>query len=66
MIQTGYEFLAGVPSDLVIKRLSAAGGNEGGSGKLQSPESSAALAVNTFGWFIERPELLPEFSMLAF
>jgi hypothetical protein len=29
------------------------------SGKLGSPESSAALAVNAFGWFIDRPELLP-------
>jgi hypothetical protein len=32
------------------------------SRKLASPESSAALSVNTFGWFIERPEVLPPFS----
>lgn len=66
MIQTDYEFLPGVPSALVTKRLDAAGGNEVSSGKLSSPESSAALAVNTFGWFIERPELLPVFPMLGF
>lgn len=34
-------------------------GNEVRSGKLASLESFAALAVNTFGWFIERPERLP-------
>jgi hypothetical protein len=43
----------------VLDRLSKAGGNEVESGKLASAESSAALAVNTFGWFIEQPSLLP-------
>jgi hypothetical protein len=43
----------------VIDRLAKAGGREMASGKLQSPESSAALAVNCFGWFIEQPERLP-------
>lgn len=55
------EFLPGVPVEHVLGRLSGAGGNELESGKLASPESSAALAVNTFGWFIERPEMLPPF-----
>ncbi len=64
MTQAHYAFLPGVPSSLVVERLNAAGGNEVSSGKLASPESSAALAVNTFGWFIERPELLPAFPML--
>lgn len=54
-------YLEGVPIDHVRSRLSAAGGNEEASGKLASPESSAALAVNAFGWFIPRPELLPAF-----
>ena len=54
-------FLPGVPVDHVVGRLSKAGGQEITSGKLQSPESSAALAVNTFGWFVERPESLPPF-----
>ena len=52
-------FLSGVPVDHVMARLRAAGGDEIDSGKLASPESSAALAVNCFGWFIERPELFP-------
>lgn len=53
-------FLPGVNVDHVIQRLRAAGGKEIESGKLSSPESSAALAVNIFGWFIERPQLLPQ------
>lgn len=52
-------FLPGVPEEHVLVRLNAAGGNEVASGKLASPESSAALAINTFGWFIKRPELSP-------
>jgi len=52
-------FLPGVPVEHVLARLASAGGNEVESGKLASPESSAALAVNCFGWFIPRPEMLP-------
>ncbi len=51
-------FLPGVPVAHILKRLDAAGGNEAGSGKLDSPESSAALAINAFGWFVGRPERL--------
>jgi len=58
-------FLPGVPADHVLRRLEAAGGDEVGSGKLASPESSASLAVNAFGWFVERPELLPPLPGLA-
>lgn len=58
-------FLAGVPQDLVHSALAKAGGNEIESGKLDSPESSAALAVNAFGWFLERPTELPPFPPLA-
>lgn len=57
-------FLPGVPEDLVRAALNKAGGNEIESGKLGSPESSAALAVNGFGWFIDRPEILPPFPLL--
>jgi hypothetical protein len=46
-------FLPGISVDHMLKRLAKAGGNEVASGKFASPESSAALAVNTFGWFIE-------------
>lgn len=65
MTETDNAFLPGVPSEIVLRRLDAAGGNEVKSGKLFSLESSAALAVNTFGWFIERPALLPAFPMLG-
>lgn len=58
-------FLPGVPENLVRAALKKAGGNEIESGKLDSPESSAALAVNAFGWFIERPADLPPFPCLA-
>lgn len=54
-------FLPGVPVSHILDRLAKAGGNEVESGKLASPESSSALAVNTFGWFVERPECLPPF-----
>lgn len=54
-------FLPGVPVEHVQRRLAKAGGSEIRSGKFLSPESSAALAVNTFGWFVERPEMLPPF-----
>lgn len=55
------DFLPGVPASYVSARLEAAGGNEIRSGKLASPESSAALAVNCFGWFHDRPAQLPSF-----
>lgn len=54
-------FLPGVPADLVGPSLDRAGGNGLASGKFASSESSAALAANGFGWFIERPSLLPAF-----
>ncbi len=53
------QFLPGVPVSHVLRRLADAGGKEIESNKFSSPESSAALAVNCFGWFIERPEQLP-------
>jgi hypothetical protein len=52
-------FLPGVPVAHVCARLAAAGGDEIDSGKFAHPKSSAALAVNAFGWFIERPMDLP-------
>lgn len=53
------DFLPGVPVDHVLRRLGEAAGDELASGKFASPESSAALAVNCFGWFIPRPDRLP-------
>lgn len=60
------EFLPGVDAAHVTERLRLAGGKEIESGKLLSPESSAALAVNTFGWFVSRPHMLPAFPGLTF
>jgi hypothetical protein len=65
MIVRGPQFLPGVPEDLVRAALALAGGNEIESGKLDSLESSAALAVNAFGWFLERPNDLPAFPSLS-
>jgi len=53
------DFLPGVPAEAVLAALSRSPGNELSSGKFDSPESSAALAVNAFGWFLERPSALP-------
>lgn len=52
-------FLPGVPEAAVLASLKRSPGNELASGKFDSPESSAALAVNAFGWFLDRPDLLP-------
>jgi hypothetical protein len=53
-------FLPGVPAEAVLAALSRAPGSELASGKFDSPESSAALVANAFGWFLERPRsMLP-------
>lgn len=53
------DFLPGVPAEAVLAALSRSPGNELASGKFASPESSAALAVNAFGWFLDRTGTLP-------
>ena len=52
-------FLPGVPGPKIEALLNKARGNEIATGKFDSPRSSAALAANTFGYFLERPEELP-------
>ncbi len=52
-------FLPGVPGLMVEEMYIAAPGNEIESGKFDHPESSARLAANAFGYFLERPEVLP-------
>lgn len=52
-------FLPGVPAESVLAALRRAPGSELASGKFDSPESSAALVANAFGWFLGRPKLLP-------
>ena len=49
-----------LPKDKILSAFQRSPGNELRSGKFASPESSAALAANTFGYFIERPRDLPE------
>lgn len=53
------QFLPGVSAAAVLSALSRAPGNELATGKFDNPESSAALAVNAFGWFLDRPGSLP-------
>lgn len=52
------DFLPGVPADAVLAALMRSPGNEVASGKFDSPKSSAALAANAFGWFLDRTRLL--------
>ena len=52
-------FLPGVPGAEIESILNAAPGNEIATGKFDSPESSAALAVNAFGFFLHRELDLP-------
>ena len=52
-------FLPGVPGAEIEEILKKAPGREIDTGKFDSPESSAALAVNTFGFFVQRPHDLP-------
>ena len=52
-------FLPGVPGPQIEAIFNAAPGNEIATGKFDSPESSAALAANAFGFFLNRPSALP-------
>lgn len=52
-------FLPGVPRKQIEDIYNAAPGKEIVSGKFDSPESSAALAANTFGFFLNQPGDLP-------
>ena len=56
---TASAFMPGVPEAFVRSRLERAAGDEIGSGRFWSPVSSAAQAANAFGWFVERPAMLP-------
>ena len=55
----GGRFLPGVPGRRIEEIFNAAPGNEIASGKIDSPESSAALVANAFGFFLCRPADLP-------
>jgi hypothetical protein len=58
-------FLPGVPEALIREVYGHAAGNEIASGKFASLQSSAALAANGFGWFLERPGECPLFPAIA-
>lgn len=51
-------FLPGLPVELIQAAYLNAPGNEIGSGKFASPESSAALVANAFGFFLTDPASL--------
>lgn len=51
-------FKAYLPQEIIRAAYERSGGNEIGSGKFDSPESSAALAANAFGFFLEAPDAL--------
>ena len=51
--------LSYLPQAEILAALEKSPGNEIASGKLSSAESSAALAVNTFGFFLHRVDDLP-------
>tara|TARA_R110002096_G_scaffold43364_13_gene116808 strand:+ start:3568 stop:4308 length:741 start_codon:yes stop_codon:yes gene_type:complete len=53
------DFLPGLATGKILEALTRAPGNEVKSGKIDSPESSAALVANAFGWFLDRPADLP-------
>ena len=52
-------FLPGLPVELIQAAYLNAPGNEIASGKFASPESSAALVANAFGFFLMDPTTLP-------
>jgi hypothetical protein len=52
-------FLPGLPVDLIRACYTAAAGNEIATGKFDNRRSSAALAANTFGKYLGRPEAMP-------
>lgn len=57
--------LPGVPVERVAAALGSAAGQELASGKFGSRQSSSALAVNGFGYFLEDPTGLPAFPGLS-
>lgn len=53
------DFLPDLPEADILTALHRSPGNELRSGKFSSSESSTALVANAFGWFLNRPEVLP-------
>lgn len=51
--------LENLPVEQILAAFDASPGNEIASGKFASPESSAALVANAFGYFLNAPGSLP-------
>lgn len=54
-----------LPRAQILSAYAASPGDELASGKFASPASSAALVANTFGFFLNDPELLPALPGMA-
>ena len=54
-----------LPAEEILAAYAKAPGNELAAGKMSSPESSAALVANTFGFFLRRPHDLPPLPNLS-
>ncbi len=52
-------FLPDLPVEGILECLQRSPGHEYRSGKMDSPESSAALVANAFGWFLHRAAQMP-------
>ncbi len=60
LVQARKAILEHLPADQILKCYETAGGDEIVSGKFANRESSAALAANTFGFFLDRPQFLKD------
>jgi hypothetical protein len=54
-------FLPGLPANLIRACYAAAPGSEIATGKFDNRRSSAALAANTFGKYLDQPQAMPPF-----
>ena len=52
-------FLPDLPVDGIVECLKRSPGHEFRTGKMDSPDSSAALVANAFGWFLNRAAQMP-------
>ena len=53
------DFLPELPVEGILDCLSRSPGHEYKTGKMEGPESSAALVANAFGWFLNRASQMP-------
>jgi hypothetical protein len=53
------DFLPDLPVEGIVECLKRSPGHEFRTGKMDGPESSAALVANAFGWFLNRADQMP-------